>query len=127
MKVLKELLYSNDHEWIKVDGDKVYVGITDFAQSSLGDVVFIELPEVDSEFSKDEAFGVIESVKAASDLSIPVSGKVVEVNEELTDNPAAVNEDPYGNWMVAIELSDKGELDGLMNADQYEELCSKEA
>jgi len=127
MKVLKELLYSNDHEWIKVDGDKVYVGITDFAQSSLGDVVFIELPEVDSEFSKDEAFGVIESVKAASDLSIPVSGKVVEVNEELTDNPAAVNEDPYENWMVAIELSDKGELDGLMNADQYEELCSKEA
>jgi len=127
MKVLKELLYSNDHEWIKVDGDKVYVGITDFAQSSLGDVVFIELPEVDSEFSKDEAFGVIESVKAASDLSIPVSGKVVEVNEELTDNPAAVNEDPYGNWMVAIELSDKGELDGLMSADQYEELCSKEA
>ena len=127
MKVLKELLYSNDHEWIKVDGDKVYVGITDFAQSSMGDVVFIELPEVDSEFSKDEAFGVIESVKAASDLSIPVSGKVVEVNEELTDNPAAVNEDPYENWMVAIELSDKGELDGLMNADQYEELCSKEA
>jgi glycine cleavage system H protein len=127
MKVLKELLYSNDHEWVKVDGDKAYVGITDFAQSSLGDVVFIELPEVDSEFSKDEAFGVIESVKAASDLSIPVSGKVVEVNEELADNPAAVNEDPYGNWMVAIELSDKGELDGLMNADQYEELCSKEA
>jgi len=127
MKVLKELLYSNDHEWVKVDGDKAYVGITDFAQSSLGDVVFIELPEVDTEFSKNDVFGAIESVKAASDMNIPVSGKVVEVNDELVDNPAAVNEDPYGNWMVAVELSDKGELEGLMNAEQYEELCSKEA
>lgn len=127
MKVLKELLYSNDHEWVKVDGDKAYVGITDFAQSSLGDVVFIELPEVDAELSKDDVFGAIESVKAASDMNIPVSGKVVEVNEELVDNPAAVNEDAYGNWMIAVELSDKSELEGLMNAEQYEELCSKEA
>ncbi|MBP1745320.1 MAG: Glycine cleavage system protein [Firmicutes bacterium] len=127
MKVLKELLYSNDHEWVKVDGDKAYIGITDFAQSSLGDVVFIELPEVDAELSKDDVFGAIESVKAASDMNIPVSGKVVEVNEGLVDDPAAVNEDPYGNWMIAVELSDKGELEGLMNAEQYEELCSKEA
>ncbi|HEY5575341.1 MAG TPA: glycine cleavage system protein GcvH [Clostridiaceae bacterium] len=127
MKVLKELLYSNDHEWVKVDGDKAYVGITDFAQSSLGDVVFIELPEVDTELSKNDVFGAIESVKAASDMNIPVSGKVIEVNEELVDNPAAVNEDAYGNWMVAVELSDKTELEGLMNAEQYEELCSKEA
>lgn len=127
MKVMKELLYSNDHEWVKVDGDKAYIGITDFAQSSLGDVVFIELPEVDAELSKDDVFGAIESVKAASDLNIPVSGKVVEINEDLVDNPAAVNEDAYGNWMIAVELSDKSELEGLMNAEQYEELCSKEA
>jgi glycine cleavage system H protein len=127
MKVLKELGYCNDHEWVKVDGDKAYIGITDFAQSSLGDVVFIELPEIDTEFSKDDVFGVIESVKAASDLSIPVSGKVLEINEELVDNPAAVNEDPYGNWMIAVELSNKKELEGLLNAEQYEELCGKEA
>jgi len=127
MKVLKELLYSNDHEWVKVDGDKAYIGITDFAQSSLGDVVFIELPEVDTELSKDDVFGAIESVKAASDMNLPVSGKIVEVNDEIVDNPAAVNEDAYGNWMVAVELSNKSELEGLMNAEQYEELCSKEA
>jgi glycine cleavage system H protein len=127
MKILKELLYSNDHEWVKVDGDKAYIGITDFAQSSLGDVVFIELPEVDTELSKNDVFGAIESVKAASDMNLPVSGKVVEVNDELVDNPAAVNEDAYGNWMIAVELSDKSELEGLMNAEQYEELCSKEA
>jgi len=127
MKILEGLFYSSDHEWVKMEGEKAYVGITDFAQSSLGDIVFIELPEVDTELSKDDVFGTIESVKAASDLNIPVSGKVVEVNEELVDNPAAVNEDPYGNWMVAIELSDKVELEGLMNTKQYEELCSKEA
>ncbi|MHC1719764.1 MAG: glycine cleavage system protein GcvH [Clostridiaceae bacterium] len=127
MKILEGLFYSSDHEWVKMEGEKAYIGITDFAQSSLGDIVFIELPEVDTELSKDDVFGTIESVKAASDLNIPVNGKVVEVNEELVDNPAAVNEDPYGNWMVAIELSDKSELEGLMNAKQYEELCSKEA
>lgn len=126
MNVLKELYYSNDHEWVKVDGDKAYIGITDFAQHSLGDVVFVELPEVDSELSKDEVFGVIESVKAASDLIIPVGGKVTEINEGLVDNPASVNEDPYGNWMIAIELTDKKELESLLNAEQYEELCSKE-
>lgn len=127
MKVLKELVYSSDHEWVKVDGDKAYIGITDFAQSSLGDVVFVELPEDDTEFSKDDTFGVIESVKAASDLLIPISGKVIELNDELENNPAAVNEDPYGSWMIAIEMSDRSELEELLNAEEYEELCSKEA
>jgi len=127
MEVIKGLGYSKDHEWIKVDGEKAYIGITDFAQDSLGDVVYIELPQVGDEFSKDDVFGTIESVKAASDLSIPVSGKILEVNEELSDNPAAVNQDPYGNWMILVELSDMGELDGLLNAEQYEEICSKEA
>lgn len=126
MKVLNELLYTKDHEWIKVDGDRAYVGITDFAQDSLGDIVFVELPEVDAEFSKDEAFGVVESVKAASDLYIPVSGKVVEVNEDLIDNPEKVNEDAYKNWMLIVQLSDKSELDQLLKAQQYEELCGKD-
>lgn len=127
MEVVKGLYYSGDHEWVKVEGDKAYIGITDFAQSSLGDIVFVELPEVDTEFSKDESFGVVESVKAASDLNIPVSGKVVEVNEDLADDPASVNEAPYEKWMVAVELSDKSELEGMMNSEQYEEFCAKEA
>jgi glycine cleavage system H protein len=126
MEILKELLYSNDHEWVKVEGNKAYIGITDYAQSSLGDIVFVELPEIDSEFSKEDVFGVVESVKAASDLSIPISGKVVEVNEDLVDNPEAVNKDAYGNWMIAIEMTDKSEVDGLLSAEQYEELCGKE-
>lgn len=127
MEVVKGLFYSGDHEWVKVEGDKAYIGITDFAQSSLGDIVFVELPEVDTEFSKDDSFGVVESVKAASDLNIPVSGKIVEVNEDLADDPASVNEAPYEKWMIAVELSDKSELEGMMNAEQYEEFCSKEA
>ncbi|MBI6871604.1 glycine cleavage system protein GcvH [Clostridium aciditolerans] len=125
MKILNELLYSKDHEWVKVDGDKAYIGISDFAQHSLGEIVFVELPEVDTEFSKDEAFGVVESVKAASDLYIPVGGKVVEINEKLVDNPELVNEDAYGSWMIVVELSDKSELDALLKADQYEKLCDK--
>jgi glycine cleavage system H protein len=126
MKVLNELLYTKDHEWVKVDGDKAYVGITDFAQDSLGDIVFVELPEVEREFSKEDAFGVVESVKAASDLYIPVSGKVIEVNEDLIDNPEKVNKDAYKNWMLIVELSDKSELDELLKSEQYEELCGKD-
>lgn len=123
MKILKELLYSSDHEWVKVDGDKAYIGITDFAQNSLGEIVFVELPEIDSEFVKNDSFGVVESVKAASDLCIPISGKVVEINENLVDSPELVNEDAYGSWMVAVEISDKSELEGLLKADQYEKIC----
>lgn len=125
MKILNELLYSKDHEWVKVEGNKAYIGISDFAQNSLGEIVFVELPEVDTEFSKDEAFGVVESVKAASDLFIPVGGKVVEINEKLGDSPELVNEDAYGSWMIVVEMSDKSEVDGLLKADQYEKLCNK--
>lgn len=123
MKVLNELLYTKEHEWVKVDGDKAYIGITDFAQDSLGDIVFVELPEVDTEFSKDDAFGVVESVKAASDLYIPVSGKIIEINEDLIDNPEKVNEDAYKNWMLLVELSDKSELDELLKPEDYKNLC----
>ncbi|NLM44787.1 MAG: glycine cleavage system protein GcvH [Clostridiales bacterium] len=126
MEVKKDLLYTNDHEWVKVEGDKAYIGITDYAQNSLGEIVYVELPEIGDEFNAGDVFSVIESVKAASDSYLPVSGKVVEVNEELSDSPELINEDPYGNWIVVVELTDKSELDKLMSAEEYEEFCSKE-
>ncbi|MBU5225876.1 glycine cleavage system protein GcvH [Clostridium senegalense] len=130
MKVLNNLLYTNDHEWVRVEGDKAYIGISDCAQHMLGDIVFIELPSVDDELEKGETFATIESVKAASDSYMPLGGKVLEVNEELEDNPAALNEDPYENWVALIEISDKGELEGLIKPEDYEKICeelSKEA
>lgn len=127
MKVLKNLLYTKDHEWVKVSGGKAYIGITDFAQHALGDIVFIELPEVDSEVSAEETFGVVESVKAASDMYMPIDGKVLEVNEAVIDDPALVNEDAYENWMMLVEVTDKAQLDELLTAEEYEDFCSKEA
>jgi len=126
MKVMKDLYYTKDHEWVKVEGDLAYVGITDYAQSSLGDIVYVELPEVDDEFEKEEAFGAVESVKAASDVFMPVGGKVVEVNEELIDDPALLNADPYENWMIKIEIADKAELDELMTSEEYEKFLAEE-
>jgi len=126
MDIRNDLFYSNDHEWVRVEGNKAYVGITDFAQHSLGEIVYVELPEVGDELSAGDVFSVIESVKAASDSYLPVSGKIIEVNEELSDSPQLINEDPYGNWIVVVEMTDKSELDDLMNAEQYEEFCSKE-
>ncbi|MFA5577149.1 MAG: glycine cleavage system protein GcvH [Tissierellaceae bacterium] len=126
MKVEKDLLYTNDHEWVKVDGEFAFVGIADYAQHSLGDIVYVELPEVDDEFEKEEAFSAVESVKAAADVYMPVSGKVVELNEELIDEPALLNTDPYGNWMVKVELANKAELDELMNSEDYEKFLAEE-
>ncbi|MBU5591963.1 glycine cleavage system protein GcvH [Clostridium sp. MSJ-4] len=126
MNIIKELLYTKDHDWVKVEGDKAYIGITDYAQHALGSIVFVELPEEDSEFEKEEVFGVIESVKAASDSLIPISGKVVKINEEVVDDPGILNEAPYDNWLLCVEISNKSELDELMNAADYEELCNKE-
>ncbi len=124
MNVLQDLLYTKDHEWIKVEGDKAYIGITDYAQHALGDIVFVELSEVDTELSAGDSFGAVESVKAASDVYIPVSGTVVETNEEIIDDPSLLNQDAYANWMVCVTLSDKSELDELMNAEQYTAHCS---
>lgn len=126
MNVLEGLLYTNDHEWVKVEGDKATIGVTDFAQHNLGDIVYVELPEVDAELNAGDTFGVIESVKAAADSYIPVSGKVVEVNSEVLDNPSSLNADPYANWMLVVELSNKSELDGLMNKEQYEKFITEE-
>lgn len=120
-QVPDDLRYTKEHEWARVQDGKVRVGITDHAQRELGDVVFVELPEVGRELSANDAFGVVESVKAVSDLYAPVSGKVSAVNEALNDAPETVNNDPYGEgWMVEIELSDPSQVDGLLSAEDYQ-------
>ena len=127
MSLPKELRYSEEHEWVKVEGEKVRVGITDFAQHELGDIVFVELPEVGAEVKADEPFGSVESVKTVSELYAPVSGKVVEVNEDLSDSPEFVNESPYEKaWMIVIEPSDSSEVENLMTAEQYEEMIKED-
>ena len=125
-KVIEGLFYSESHEYVKVEGDFAYVGITDYAQHALGNVVYVDMPEVDDEVEADEDFGAVESVKAASDLISPVSGTVVEVNEALEDKPELLNEDAFENWIMKVQLSDKSELEALMDATAYEELCNKE-
>lgn len=127
MKILEGLYYSKDHEWVKVEGEKSYIGITDYAQNALGEIVYVEMPEVDDEIDAGDVFGVIESVKAASDSFLPVSGKVLEVNEELEDSPELLNEKPYESWILVVEMTDKSELDNLMNDKEYEEFCKSES
>ncbi|ARI76663.1 glycine cleavage system protein GcvH [Halobacillus mangrovi] len=127
MSLPKDLRYSEEHEWVKEEGEKVRIGITDFAQSELGDIVFVELPEVGEELEADEPFGSVESVKTVSELYAPVSGKVVEINEELEDSPEFVNESPYDKaWMVVVEPSDASQMDELMTPEQYEEMINED-
>lgn len=126
MKIMKKLYYTDDHEWVKVNGDQAYIGITDYAQHALGDIVYIDLPEVDTEFTAGDSFGVVESVKTASDVYIPVDGKVLEINEDIVDEPELVNKNPYKNWMIKVELYDDSQVEELMNADEYKEYCNKE-
>lgn len=126
MKVSKGLLYTKDHEWIKVDGNKAYVGVADYAQAQLGDIVYVELPSVDDELEREESFAAVESVKAAADIYMPVDGKVLEVNEALEDEPNLLNEDPYDNWMILVEISNPSQLDDLMNAEDYEKYLEEE-
>ncbi|MBR2229473.1 MAG: glycine cleavage system protein GcvH [Prevotella sp.] len=125
-KVIEGLYYSESHEFVRVDGDFGFVGITDYAQNALGNVVYVDMPEVDDEVEAGEEFGAVESVKAASDLISPVSGKVVEINEALEDQPELINQDAYENWIIKVELSDKSDLDSLMDAKAYSEFCEKE-
>src|SRR5574344_2408694 len=122
-KTIEGLFYTESHEFVKVEGDFGYVGITDYAQSQLGNVVYVDMPEVDDEVTAGEEFGAVESVKAASDLFSPVSGTVVEVNEALEDKPELVNEDAFTNWIIKVKLSDKTELDALMDASAYKDIC----
>lgn len=126
MAVPSELKYSKEHEWVKVEGNTVTIGITEYAQGELGDIVFVELPEVDDEINEGDTFGSVESVKTVSELYAPVSGKVVESNEELEDSPEFVNESPYEKaWMVKVELSDESQLDDLLSIDQYKEMIGE--
>lgn len=127
MSLPKDLRYTEEHEWVKVEGNKVRVGITDFAQSELGDIVFVELPEVGTELSANDPFGSVESVKTVSELYAPVSGKVVEVNEELEDSPELMNESPFDQaWMIVLEVEDLSEVDNLLTAEQYEAMIKED-
>ena len=120
---MEGLYYSESHEFVKVEGNFGYIGITDYAQNALGNVVYVDMPEVDDEVEAGEDFGAVESVKAASDLISPVSGTVVETNESLEDQPELINQDAFANWIIKVELSDNGELQNLMDAKAYEEFC----
>lgn len=123
MSVPAELKYTKDHEWISIDGDIATIGITHFAQSELGDIVYVDVDTVDDELDKDEVFGSVEAVKTVSDLFMPLAGEVVEFNEELEDEPEVVNADPYGKgWMIKVKISDKSQVEDLLNADSYKEI-----
>jgi len=123
MNIPSELKYTKDHEWIKLDGNIATVGITDFAQGELGDIVYVEVETVDETLDKDEVFGTVEAVKTVSDLFLPLSGEIIEFNEALEDKPENVNTDPYGEgWMVKIKISDPSEAKGLLSADDYKEI-----
>jgi len=126
MKIVEGLLYTKDHEWIRVEGNKAYIGITDYAQEAMGDIVYVELPELDEEFDQEDTLCAIESVKAANDVFLPISGRVVEINEALEEEPEAVNEDPYENWIACVEMADESELKELMNAGEYEAFVAED-
>lgn len=124
----ENLRYSKDHEWISVDGDIATIGITDYAQSSLGDVVYVDFPRVGDKFDAHEAFGSVESVKAVSEVFTPIAGEIAEINESLNDTPEKANSDPYGDgWFVKIKMSNPGEVDGLMSSEEYDEYLSSQS
>ncbi|MFC5194598.1 glycine cleavage system protein GcvH [Bizionia hallyeonensis] len=123
MNIPAELKYTKDHEWVKLEGDVVTIGITDFAQSELGDIVYVEVETVDDTLDADEIFGSVEAVKTVSDLFLPVAGEIIAFNEALEDAPETVNSDPYGaGWMIKVKCSNVSDVDGLMSADEYKEL-----
>ena len=124
-KVIEGLYYSESHEFVRVEGNVGFVGITDYAQNALGTEVYVDMPDVDDEVEAGEEFGAVESTKAASDLISPVSGTVIEVNEALEDQPELINEDAFENWIIKVEVSDKSDLDNLMDAAAYEKFCEK--
>ena len=124
-KLIEGLKYSETHEWVKVEGDIATVGVTVFAQSEMGDITYVDMPDVDDEVAKDEEFGALESVKASGDLVCPVTGTVVERNDELEDQPELINSDPYTNWIIKVKMSDPSELDELMDAEGYTAMTEK--
>lgn len=123
MKIPKDLKYTNDHEWVKIEGDVATVGITDFAQGELGDIVYVEVETVDETLEREEVFGTVEAVKTVSDLFAPLSGEIIEFNESLEDEPEKVNSDPYGEgWMIKIRFTEASEIDDLLSAEEYSEI-----
>lgn len=124
-KVLDDRKYADSHEWVKLDGDVATIGISDYAQHALGNIVYVDMPEEGDEVAQGDDFGAVESVKAASDLISPVSGEVIEVNEELVDKPELINEDAFNNWIIKVKVSDPSELDKLMDAEAYKKLCEE--
>jgi len=124
-KIVEGLYYSESHEYVKVEGDEAYIGISDYAQKELGNVVYVDMPEVDDEITAGEEFGAVESVKAASDLNAPVSGVVTAVNEALEDDPGLINKDAFENWIIKVTLGDKAELDNLMDAAAYKAMIGE--
>jgi glycine cleavage system H protein len=126
MKTIEGLYYTKNHEWVKVEGSVAYIGITDYAQNALGDIVYVELPEAGATLDQYDAFGTVESVKAASDIYIPISGTITKANDEIVDDPSLVNQDAFENWMICIEMSNVEELEALMSAADYMEICGGE-
>ena len=124
-KILEDLRYADSHEWVKLNGDTATVGITDYAQHALGNIVYVDMPEVGDEVNAGEEFGAVESVKAASDLISPVSGEVIEINEALEDEPELVNQDPYANWIMKVKVSDPSEIDNLLDAAAYAKVTAE--
>ena len=122
-KILEGLLYSDSHEWVKIDGNVAIIGVSDFAQEEMGDITYVDMPDVDDEVTKGEDFGALESVKASSELYSPVSGTVIGVNSALEDAPEAINQDPYGAWIIKVEMSDTSELDSLLSSAAYAEIA----
>ena len=122
-KVIEGLLYAESHEWVKIESDFGYVGISDFAQKELGDIVYVDMPETGEEISRGECFGAVESVKAASDLYSPVSGSIEEINTKLNESPELLNKDPYSNWIIKVKLSDHDDVRGMMSASEYKASC----
>jgi len=122
-KIIDGLLYSESHEWVKMDGDVAIIGVSDFAQSEMGEITYVDMPSEGDEIAQGEDFGALESVKAASELYSPVSGEVVAVNESLEDNPGLINEDAYENWIIKVKVKDSGELDSLLGASDYEKIA----
>lgn len=125
MEIKENLRYAESHEWVSLEGDIATVGITDYAQHALGDIVYVDMPEVGDEVTAGEEFGAVESVKAASDLYSPVSGEVVEINEALEDEPGLINQDAFGNWIMKVKVSDASELDNLLDAEAYKNICEE--
>ncbi|MDX1543507.1 MAG: glycine cleavage system protein GcvH [Christiangramia sp.] len=123
MNIPQELKYTKDHEWVKIEGDTATIGVTDFAQGELGDIVYVEVETLDETLEKEEVFGTVEAVKTVSDLFMPVSGEIIEFNDSLEDEPEKVNSDPYGEgWMIKVKLSDASEVEGLLSAEEYKEV-----